>query len=245
MSSTALPDALNRALPLLAEAPDSPEAPDGYLDLLGEDQGSPQEEKAAIWSSQAVSALYDYGQSLVRTVATTLPASATRLPEGTRVLDVGCGPGNITGKLGRVVGPDGLALGVDISAAMLERAVQAEDAPQVGFLRADACRLPFHDGSFDAVTSIAAVHNTPEPLTALSELARVLAPGARLTVLVLATGGLFDQGASLIEHLTSRFPRPNAVRPEQVAEVLHASGVATVHTHRNGSLLWVDALKQQ
>ncbi len=245
MSSTSLPDALNRALPLLAETPDSPDVRNGYLDLLGEDRGSPQEKKAAIWSTQAVSTIYDYGQSLVRTVATTLPASATRLPEGARVLDVGCGPGNITGKLGRVMGPDGLALGVDISAAMLERAVSAEDAPQVGFVRADACRLPFHDGSFDAVTSIAAVHNTPEPLTVLSELARVLAPGARLTVLVLATGGLIDQGMGLAGRLTSRFPRPSALSPEQIAEVLNASGVATVHTNRNGSLLWVDAIKQQ
>lgn len=129
-----------------AQLPDSPEVQNGYLDLLGEDRGRPQEEHAAIWSSQTLSTLYDYGQSLARTVMTTLPASETRLPDGARVLDVGCGPGN---------------------AAMLERAVRAEDAPQVCFPRADACRLPFQDNSFDAVVGIAAVHNTPEPLTVL------------------------------------------------------------------------------
>lgn len=73
----------------------------------------------------------------------------------------------------------------------------------------------------------------------------MLAPGARLTVLVLATGGLADQGLGLIGHFTTQFPRPNALQPEQVAEVLHASGVATVHTHRDGSLLQVSAIKKQ
>ncbi|MFD0487653.1 class I SAM-dependent methyltransferase [Saccharopolyspora erythraea] len=245
MSSTSMPNALHEALPLLAEVPDSPDFRNGYLDLLGENAGSPAETNAALWSSQTVSTLYDYGQSLARKIMTTLPASATRLPDGARVLDVGCGPGNITGMLGRVVGPEGLVLGLDISAVMLERAVRAEGAPHVGFLRADACQLPFQDNSFDAVVSIATVHNTPEPLTVLGELARVLAPGAHLTVLVLAAGGLLDHGLGLAGDLTGLFSKPTALHPEQIAQVLHASGVPTVHTHRTGSLLWVSAIKEQ
>ena len=62
-------------------------------------------------------------------------------------------PGNVTASLARAAGPDGLALGVDISEPMLARAVDAQAGPNVGFLRADAQQLPFRDATFDAVTS--------------------------------------------------------------------------------------------
>ena len=58
--------------------------------------------------------------------------------------------GNVTASLARAAGPGGLALGVDISEPMLSRAVAAQAGPNVGFLRADAQRLPFRDATFDA-----------------------------------------------------------------------------------------------
>ena len=76
--------------------------------------------------------------------------------------------------------PDGLALGVDISEPMLARAVRAEAGPQVGFLRADAQRLPLRDQTIDAAVSIAVLQLIPDPAATLSEIARVLRPGGRL-----------------------------------------------------------------
>ena len=67
---------------------------------------------------------------------------------------------------------------------MLARAVRAEAGPQVGFLRADAQRLPFRDQTFDAVLSIAMLQLIPKPSAALAEMARVLRPGARMAVMV-------------------------------------------------------------
>jgi hypothetical protein len=53
-------------------------------------------------------------------------------------------PAASTASLGHAAGPDRLALGVEISEPMLTRAVRAEAGPQIGFLRADAQRLPLH-----------------------------------------------------------------------------------------------------
>jgi trans-aconitate methyltransferase len=56
----------------------------------------------------------------------------------------------------------GLALGVDISEPMLARAVSAEAGPQIGFLRADAQRLPLRDETVDAVVSVAVLQLIPD-----------------------------------------------------------------------------------
>jgi len=86
--------------------------------------------------------------------------------------------------LAHAAGPEGLALGVDISEPMLARAVRAAAGPQVGFLRADAQRLPLRDETVDAAVSIAVLQLIPDPAATLSEIARVLRPAGRLAVTV-------------------------------------------------------------
>ena len=71
---------------------------------------------------------------------------------------------------------------------MLARAVRAEAGPQIGFLRADAQRLPLRDETVDAVVSIAVLQLVPDPAAALAEMARVLRPGGRLAVMVPTAG---------------------------------------------------------
>jgi ubiquinone/menaquinone biosynthesis C-methylase UbiE len=100
------------------------------------------------------------------------------------VLDVGCGPGNFTREFARLVGPAGLAVGVDASRTMLSRAVADDPTDdRVAYVRADAARLPFRDASFDAVCCFAALHMVADPWTALDEMTRVLTPGGRLALL--------------------------------------------------------------
>jgi ubiquinone/menaquinone biosynthesis C-methylase UbiE len=108
------------------------------------------------------------------------------LVPGDGVLDVACGPGNFTRDFGRVVGPDGLAIGIDASRTMLARAVRdtpAAEYPRVGYIRGDAVKLPFRDASFDAVCCFAALHLFAEPFAALEHMARVLTPGGRIALL--------------------------------------------------------------
>lgn len=107
------------------------------------------------------------------------------LSPGDAVLDVACGPGNFTRGFAEAVGPGGLAIGIDTSATMLERALRDTPAAArhtVGYVRGDAARLPFRDASFDAACCFLALHLFADPFAALGEMARVLTPGGRIAL---------------------------------------------------------------
>ena len=82
--------------------------------------------------------------------------AAASLSPGERVADVGCGNGALTIDAARRAGPNGIALGIDISTPMLglarRRATQA-GAGNVEFVEADAQVHPFGGGSLDAILS--------------------------------------------------------------------------------------------
>ena len=82
----------------------------------------------AVLASPVGSMVYDNTQAVVRKLFTALqqPMEWLNIPPGGIALDVGCGPGSVTASLARAAGPDGLALGVDISEPMLARAVRAK-----------------------------------------------------------------------------------------------------------------------
>jgi SAM-dependent methyltransferase len=111
------------------------------------------------------------------------------LTPGDGVLDVACGPGNFTRSFARTVGDGGIAAGIDVSAAMLARAVHdtpPREYPNVSYVRGDAVRLPFRDQTFDAVSCFAALHLFAEPFVALDHMTRVLTPGGRIAILTSA-----------------------------------------------------------
>jgi ubiquinone/menaquinone biosynthesis C-methylase UbiE len=96
-----------------------------------------------------------------------------------RVLDLGCGTGQLTARLRRAL-PRAAVIGCDFSRGMLDHA--ARRAPGLLLVRGDAQRLPLRPESFDAVVSTEAFHWFPDPDAALGEIHRVLAPGGRLLV---------------------------------------------------------------
>jgi ubiquinone/menaquinone biosynthesis C-methylase UbiE len=104
---------------------------------------------------------------------------AARLAPGTRLLDVGAGPGYLLGHLARAR-PDLGLWGLDFSPAMMRRARHRAAAPR--WLVADACRLPFAAGVFGHVVASFSFHIWPCPVAGLLELRRVLAPGGRAWV---------------------------------------------------------------
>jgi SAM-dependent methyltransferase len=106
------------------------------------------------------------------------------LGKGDGILDVACGPGNFTREFARVAGDTGLAVGIDASPTMLDRAVQDTPDPYgtVAYVRGNAVELPFRDRSFDAVCCFAALHLFADPFAALDHMARVLAPGGRIAI---------------------------------------------------------------
>jgi arsenite methyltransferase len=234
-----LPPALRRALDLLADPPADPDVSKGYLDLLGtaDDEGVPKNTGAiqAVWASPLGSMLYDNAQAISRRLISAWqhPVEWLNIPPGGTALDVGSGPGNVTASLAHAAGPGGLALGVDISEPMLARAVRAESGPQVGFIRADAQRLPLRDNTVDAVTAFAVLQLIPDPAAALAEMARVLRPGGRLAILVPTAGS------------TARFWRklPNVgahvFDDDEIGDILEDNGFASVRVKNFGTIQWV------
>ncbi|CCI54173.1 MAG: demethylmenaquinone methyltransferase [Tetrasphaera jenkinsii] len=96
---------------------------------------------------------------------------------GDIVLDIAAGTGTSSEPLA--------AAGVhvipaDFSLGMLRVGVRRR--PELAFTAADATRLPFADGSFDAVTMSFGLRNVVDVTTALAEFARVTKPGGRLVI---------------------------------------------------------------
>ncbi len=231
--------ALQRAVELLADPPSNPDISKGYLDLLGTVPATDTPKNTgpiqAAWASPIGSMLYDRAQSVARRLMTVWqhPTEWLAIPPGGIALDVGSGPGNVTASLARAAGPDGLALGVDISEPMLARAVRAEAGPQVGFVRADAQRLPFRDETFDAVVSIAVLQLIPKPSVALAEMVRVLRPGARMAVMV-PTAGRAGALMRLLPDGGAHF-----FTDDEIADTLEDLGLVRVRARSVGSIQWV------
>lgn len=113
------------------------------------------------------------------------PFSLGPIHEGEEVLDVGCGAGVDTIIAAMLVGPSGTATGTDIVPEMLTRAkdnLQITGLKNVTFLEASAERLPFPDGSFDAVISNGVLNLVVDKAKALKEIFRVLKSSGRLMV---------------------------------------------------------------
>jgi SAM-dependent methyltransferase len=115
----------------------------------------------------------EYWTDTMLFVEPLLDAAAARA--GSRLLDVACGPGFVSeAAAARGAQPKG----VDVAAAMVERARLR--CPELTFVVGDALRLPFPDGSFDAVTMNFGILHVSQPERALAEANRVLVPGGRL-----------------------------------------------------------------
>jgi arsenite methyltransferase len=233
--NTTLPPAVRRAVELLADPPDTPDVSNGYLDLLsaGLPTGTPAVE--AVFASPLGSMVYDNMQALIRRLFSVLqqPTEWLNIPAGGIALDVGCGPGTVTASLARAAGPDGLALGLDLSGAMLARAARVEARRQIAFLRADAQRLPLRDETVDAVVSIAVLQLVPDPAAALAEMARVLRAGGRLAVMVPTAGWaarIWRMLPNIGAHLFGE---------DEIGDILEDHGFTSVRTNNIGTLQWV------
>ncbi|HEX2313925.1 MAG TPA: methyltransferase domain-containing protein [Thermomonospora sp.] len=146
------------------------------------------------------------------------------------VLDLACGPGNVTRALAEGVGPGGLVVGLDASATMLAKAV-AEPAPgTVGYVRGDAVHLPFRDGVFDAVCCFGGLYLFEDPWAALDQMTRVLRPGGRLAILTTRRPGLpvADEAA----HLAGRLAGVTVFDDREVVRALEDRGFRRIRRRR-------------
>ncbi len=98
---------------------------------------------------------------------------------GRRLLEVGAGFGRLRDEYGGYAE----VILLDASSAHLTAAQERfADDPRVRVVSGDAFRLPFDDGSLDAVVCVRVIHHFAEPGPAIAELARVLHPGGSLVL---------------------------------------------------------------
>ena len=136
-----------------------------------------------------------------------------------RLLDLGSGPGSITLGLAEKVSP-GEVVGVDLQPSQVEQAQAlsaARGVKNVRFEVADVYRLPFPDGSFDAVFAHVVLMHLSEPVRSLAEMRRVLRPGGFAGVRDSDWGGrIYASRTPLLEQwyaLTVRIRQRNGGDP--------------------------------
>jgi ubiquinone/menaquinone biosynthesis C-methylase UbiE len=127
-----------------------------------------------------------------------------------RLLDAGCGTGEVARQLAAEIGPSGEVVALDFSATTVAAAVERHDGSTVRYVEGDVTELQFSDGFFDGVRCERVLQHVADPDRAVSELLRVTRPGGRICLVdtdweSMAVDGLPDElVAALTEHLYGR-----------------------------------------
>jgi SAM-dependent methyltransferase len=146
--------------------------------------------------------------------------AAARVGTGDRVLDIGCGTGQSTREAARAA-VTGSAVGVDVSAPMLERARQLSDGQglaNVTFLQADAQVHRFPPTCFDLCISRFGTMFFADPVAAFTNIGRALRPAARLVLLVWQERERNEWATAIRQALTPAAATPSGPDAFSLAE---------------------------
>jgi SAM-dependent methyltransferase len=145
---------------------------------------------------------------------------------GERILDVGCGNGDLTLAVAERVGADGHVLGVDLSRPMLanaRRRARDRRIDNVEFVHGDAQVFPFEVDAFDGVVSRFGVMFFDDPTAAFANIARALHGAGRLAFVcwrdLLLNEYVMVPAAAALEHVpVPDFGVPGAPGPHAFAD---------------------------
>lgn len=159
--------------------------------------------------------------------------AAAKVGAGDRVLDMGCGNGQLTRLAARRAA---VATGVDLSGPMLARArerAKAEGVENVSFEQGDIQVFAFPDAAFDVALSRFGIMFFADPVMAFGNVARALRPGGRMAFAAMTSLSGTDLGVvfdSLAPHLpTFEIGHGNGgpasfANPDHIRAVLDAAG---------------------
>ena len=139
--------------------------------------------------------------------------AAAAIGETDRVLDIGCGNGQLT-RLAARRAARGQATGIDLSAPMLARARASavdEGVANVTFVRGDAQVYPFTVDSYDVAVSRFGIMFFSDPVAAFANIGRTLRPGGRLAFVSMRDAG--DLGPVLAA-MSRHVPQAAAAQPD-------------------------------
>jgi SAM-dependent methyltransferase len=141
-----------------------------------------------------------------------------------RILDVGCGPGTITGGLAGYV-PDGDVTGIDSAREVVDQArQQAAGHANVDFTTGDVYALEYPDNTFCVTHAHQVLQHLGDPVRALREMHRVTKPGGLIAVRDADYGAMFWNPESAVldawQDLYRKVARGNGGEPD-AARKLH------------------------
>jgi SAM-dependent methyltransferase len=182
-------------------------------------------------------------------VVTAAAAYAT----GERVLDVGCGNGDLSIAAARAVEPSGSAVGIDLSPAMVSVAVgraASESLENVSFTVANASSFDPEPSGFDVLVSRFGVMFFDDPTAAFAHLRSLMAPGGRMVFVcwqeLLANDWVMVPGAAVAEVLPLPIggdptaPGPFAFSdPDRTSRILTAAGFTRPEVAATTATLWM------
>ena len=170
---------------------------------------------------------------------------ASPAPEA-RVLDVGCGPGALVRRFGKMAAR---VEGCDSHPGMIERATNIaarEGATNTSYRIGELPRLPYDEGAFDVVTATNVVFLQRDPLSAVREMARMCRPGGLVAMLNPSPKMSVAAATAHMERLgESGFNRQSFVNWAGVAERNHRfSAERSTSLFRQAGLGTIDILEK-
>jgi len=157
--------------------------------------------------------------------------------DGETVLDVGCGTGSLTFAMAENLRIKAIAA-VDLSPVFVAAASERNTDRRISIQQADACSLPFTDGSFDRALALLVLHFVPEAPQAVREMRRVVRPGGTVAAAVWDHYGgmpgmrmVIDAAAAIDEagrQLRSRYAFQPMVQPGELKQTFISVGLEDV-----------------
>ena len=165
------------------------------------------------------------------------PTATAHLRPGEVVVDLGSGGGLDVFLAAKMVGPEGRAIGIDMTPAMIERGrtnAKAGGYTNVEFYQSTIDNIPLPDASVDCVISNCVLNLAPDKPAVFREIARILKPGGRLAVSDIALKG--DLPEAIAKSMAAYVGCiGGAIRMEDYRAGLLASGFAHVEIVDSGA----------